>query len=111
MVYISDVCSTKNKNGQKYGFGGELCFLGHFFELMSEAFPFFCCLKPVFGSFWPEEGRFLTFFPEQNAAGMSEEVKKNAQKNTTNPQNHIYVHFYLFSNKRQRYIPTKALPS
>ena len=32
------------------------------------------------------------------------EVQKNAQKNTTNPQNHIYVHFYLFSNKRQRLI-------
>ena len=31
-------------------------------------------------------------------------VHKNAQKNMTNPQNHIYVHFYLFSNKRQRLI-------
>ena len=89
MVYISDVCSTKNKNGQKYGFGGELCFLGHFFELMSEAFPFFCCLKPVFGSFWPEEGRFLTFFPERNAAGMSEgkKVKKRPSEGQKRPKN------------------------
>ena len=108
-------------------------FFGHFFELMPEAFPFFCCLKPVFGSFGPEEGRFFTFFPERNAAGMSEgkkskngllkaqkpqkraegnrktemlkaEVHKNAQKNMTNPQNHIYVHFYFLSNKRQRLI-------
>ena len=26
------------------------------------------------------------------------------QKNMTNPQNHIYVHFYVLSNKRQRLI-------
>ena len=91
MVYISDVCSTKNKNGQKYGFGGELCFLGHFFELIPEAFPFFCCLKPVFWVFWPEEGRFLTFFAERNAAGMSEakKVKKrpsSGQKTQKRPK-------------------------
>ena len=26
-------------------------------------------------AFWPEEGRFLTFFAERNAAGMSEAKK------------------------------------
>ena len=53
-------------------------FFGHFFELQPSAFPFFCCLQPVFGAFWPSEGHFLTFFPERNAAGMSEgkKVKK-----------------------------------
>ena len=134
MVYISDVCSTKNKNGQKYGFGGEFCFFGHFFELMPEAFPFFCCLKPVFWVFLAWRRPFFDFFPwtkcrrhewgekrskrgllkakkpQKRAEGnrktemLKAEVHKNAQKNMTNPQNHIYVHFYFLSNKRQRLI-------
>ena len=38
-------------------------FFWAFYELQPSAFPFFCCLQPVFGAFWPSESLFLTFSP------------------------------------------------
>ena len=62
-----------------------------------------------------EKSQKAAFFrpkrPKKRASGnrkkemLQASVQKNAPKNTTHPQNHISVHFYFLSNKRQRYIP------
>ena len=110
-------------------------FLGIFLNFSLQHFRFSVAFSPFLGLFWPSEGRFLTFFPSlmpaafrsgkkvkkrpssgqkrpKNGLQATEkrkcfrhQFKKMPKKNTTHPQNHISVHFYLFSNKRQRYIP------
>ena len=51
-------------------------FLDIFFNFSLQHFRFSVAFSPFLGLFWPEEGRFLTFFPERNAADMSEEKRK-----------------------------------
>ena len=46
-----------------------------FLQLKVEDFLIFLSAWALFWLFWPEEGRFLTFFAERNAAGMSEAKK------------------------------------
>ena len=47
-------------------------FWGIFMNFSLQHFRFSVAFSPFLGLFWPEEGHFLTFFHEQNAAGMSE---------------------------------------
>ena len=46
-------------------------FFGHFYELQPSAFPFFCCLQPVFGSFLAFRRPLFDFFPLTHACGIS----------------------------------------
>ena len=63
-------------------------FFGHFYELQPSAFPFFCCLQPVFGSFWPSEGHFLTFSPSLMPAAFrsGKKVKKRPSSGQKDPK-------------------------
>ena len=63
-------------------------FLGIFLNFSLQHFRFSVAFSPFLGLFWPEEGRFLTFFPERNAAGMSEgkKVKKRPSEGQKDPK-------------------------
>ena len=105
-------------------------FLGIFMNFSLQHFRFSVAFSPFFGLF----GLLKAFSPhsclrhfvqgkksksgllqakktQKRASGnrkkemLQASVQKNAPKNTTHPQNHISVHFYFLSNKRQRYIP------
>jgi len=93
-------------------------FLGPFLAFIRPLFDFFH-LAHAYGISLSEKGKKAAYFRPKKFKNRSQvtenwkcfrlAVEKNAPKNSTHPQNHIYVPLYFSSNKFQRYIPTHSV--
>ena len=88
--------------------GVSCVFLGIFLNWCLKHFSFSVAWSPFLGLFWPEEGRFLTFFPERNAAGMLQkrkcfrhQLKKMPQKTQLTPKT-IFMSIFIFCRTNVR---------